>query len=149
MMHVGGQDYLTFWYNNTWDDHYVNILPFPSIVEVPGPPEPPSPADGRLFSNGRKANCFARNIKTFIVAQSSTINRCLPVSVAFAPIHSYAVAGDVVRLDEKKHGLRHIVGRPPALEKNLLSQALNPGGVVIGWRQNRAGRHGVDAHGRG
>ena len=33
----GGQDYLSFWYDNTWDDNYLNNVNFPSIVEVPEP----------------------------------------------------------------------------------------------------------------
>jgi len=33
----GGQDYLTFYYDKTWDDNYVNIRPYPSIVEIPEP----------------------------------------------------------------------------------------------------------------
>jgi hypothetical protein len=33
----GGQDYLSFWENNTWDDNYLNSLNFPSIVEIPEP----------------------------------------------------------------------------------------------------------------
>ena len=44
----GGQDYLTFWTGNTWDDDYINVKPYPSIVEV----EIPEPATLLLLGLG-------------------------------------------------------------------------------------------------